>query len=48
MNSAASVMNAFLQGTPVLHVSEPKKMLLKMTVINILKSMQGDEIILAF
>ena len=44
MNSAASAMNASLGGTPVLSVSEPKKMLPKMTVVDIPKSMPDDEI----
>ena len=44
MTNAASVMNACLGDTPALCVSEPKKMLPKMTVVDIPKSMQDDEI----
>ena len=44
MNSAANVLNACLGDTPVLSVSEPKKMLPKMTVVDIPKSMPDDEI----
>ena len=45
MNSAANAMNASLGDTPVLSVSEPKKMLPKMTVVDIPKSIPDDEII---
>lgn len=44
MNSAANVMNACLGDAPVLCVSEPKKMLPKMTVVDIPKSMLDEEI----
>ena len=44
MNNTASVMNACLGDTPVLRVSEPKKMLPKMTVVDIPKSMRDEEI----
>ena len=45
MSSAANAMRGCLGDAPVLHVSEPKKMLPKMTVVDIPKSMPDDEII---
>ena len=44
MNSAANKLNAHLGDTPALSVSEPKKMLPKMTVVDIPNSMSDDEI----
>ena len=44
MNNAASVLSASLENTPDLSVSEPKKMLPKMTVVDIPNSMQDNEI----